>query len=288
MIDFFRRSAVCAFGIISAIFAFVPESFFGIIKWVSETTVQKYKWLENVTSEGIDIIITRILFFAVVWVLITLLYWICMKIRPWITVKGNNYKIRIEYGDLLKAKQCRKVINFDECFSTNIGNSPADIKPTSVCGQYLKENPNLNMQLIVKESNLKPARAKSKFQNKERYESGSIVQNGNDLLLAFARLDENGCGRFFTRDEYIACLFRMWSELDNYYGQQDVCIPVLGAGLTRFDGGSGASISQQELLDMIIWSYKLSSHKIKSPYKLRIICKRSDDFSLNKVDSHVS
>ena len=70
-----------------------------------------------------------------------------------------------------------------------------------------------------------------------------------------------------------------------YYGQKDVCIPILGAGLTRFDGGSGASIPQQELLDMIIWSYKLSSHKIKSPRKLRIICRRDEDFSLDKIDS---
>jgi hypothetical protein len=61
-------------------------------------------------------------------------------------------------------------------------------------------------------------------------------------------------------------------------------IPILGAGITRIDGSTGASIPQQELLDMIIWSYKLSSHKIKT--KLRIICKRSDDFSLDKVDSN--
>ena len=66
-----------------------------------------------------------------------------------------------------------------------------------------------------------------------------------------------------------------------------MCIPILGAGLTRFDGGSGASIPQQELLDMMIWSYKLSSHKIKTPYKLRIICRRREDFSLNKIDSQV-
>ena len=83
------------------------------------------------------------------------------------------------------------------------------------------------------------------------------------------------------------CLSILWEEIDKYYGQQDVCIPILGAGLTRFDGGSGASIPQQELLDMIIWSYKLSSHKIKAPYKLRIICRRSEDFSLDKIDSQI-
>ena len=207
--------------------------------------------------------------------------------RNKVSIKGNNYKITVEYGDLLKMKKCKKIINFDECFSTHVGTAPADIKPTSICGQYLTANPNLNIQLLLSNSHLKPLKSKSKYQGKERYESGRIVPNGDDLLLAFAKLDKNGLGRFFTRDEYLECLSVLWEEIDKHYGQQDVCIPILGAGLTRFDGGSGASIPQQELLDMIIWSYKLSSHKIKSPCKLRIICRRDQEFSLDKIDSLV-
>ena len=61
-------------------------------------------------------------------------------------------------------------------------------------------------------------------------------------------------------------------------------VPIIGAGTTSFDGGSGASISQQDLLNMMIWSYKLSSHKIKAPYKLRIVCKKNSDFSINNID----
>ena len=101
--------------------------------------------------------------------------------------------------------------------------------------------------------------------------------------MAFAPLDENGRGVFSSRDDYLACLCRLWKEIDKYYGQKDVCIPLLGAGITRFDNASGASYSPQELLDIIILSYKLSSHKIKSPQKLRIICKRSNNFSLDKI-----
>lgn len=170
--------------------------------------------------------------------------------------------------------------------STNVGNAPADIKPTSICGQYLTINFNLNIQELLSNSQLKPLKTKSKYQNKERYESGRVVANGDDLLLAFAKLDKDGLG-VFTRDEYLKCLSVLWKEIDKHYGQQDVCIPILGAGLTRFDGGAGASISQQELLDMMIWSYKLSSHKIKSPCKLRIICRKNKSFSLDKIDSQV-
>ena len=95
---------------------------------------------------------------------------------------------------------------------------PADIKLTSICGQYLTANPNLNIQSLLSNSQLKPLKTKSKYQSKERYESGRIVPNGDDLLLAFAKLDKNGLGRFFTRDEYLECLSVLWEEIDKYYG----------------------------------------------------------------------
>ena len=83
-------------------------------------------------------------------------------------------------------------------------------------------------------------------------------------------------------DEYIECLSEMWKQIEVHCSQTDVCVPILGSGLTLFEG---ASLSQQELLNIMIWSYKLSPHKIKAPYKLRIICKKSDGFSLNEIDA---
>lgn len=121
-------------------------------------------------------------------------------------------------------------------------------------------------------------------QEVNRYDSGTIVPNGDDLLMAFAKLDDKGKGRFFTRDEYLRCLDLLWRGLENHYSEKDVCVPILGAGTTSFDGGSGASISQQDLLNMMTWSYKLSSHKIKAPHRLRIVCKKSRGFSINNID----
>lgn len=61
------------------------------------------------------------------------------------------------------------------------------------------------MQQLITNANISPESVKSKYQNKDRYKSGSIVQNGNDLLLAFAPLDASGRGRFSSRNEYITC-----------------------------------------------------------------------------------
>lgn len=152
--------------------------------------------------------------------------------------------------------------------------------PRSICGQYLMANNSLDIQKLIDASALKP-KGKSKFENKNRYESGRVILQDQFLLLAFAKLDKVGKG-ILTREEYIDSLSLLWEEIDNYYGQQDVCIPILGSGTTRIGDNE---ITQQELLNIIIDSYKLSAHKIKKPYKLRIICKKADGFSINNVEA---
>lgn len=283
MIDFIRKSSVMAFSIITVIFTFVPETFFEKHEWIAKNIFQQSKFFVCLDTQEANIIISRLVCLFLVWIVTALLYLFWLKARRWVTIKGQNYSIRVEYGDIKKKKNCKKVINFDECFTTKVGNATADINPGSVCGQYLKEHPDLDIQQLIEAAQIKPARSKSKYQNKIRYDSGTIVPNGDDLLMAFAKLDEKGKGRFFSRDEYLQCLDLLWKEIENYYSEKDVCVPILGAGTTSIDGGAGASISQQDLLDMMIWSYKLSSHKIKAPHKLRIICKKNSGFSINNI-----
>lgn len=283
MITFITKSMTIAFALVTGIFTFVPESFFGGHEWLSKNLLEQCKLISCINTQDVNIIISRLVCFFVVWLIISLLYGLFLHFRKRIIIKGQNYSISIEYGNILKTENCKRVINFDECFTTQVGDKPADINPTSICGQYLLSHPNLNIQQLINDAAVIPARSKSKYQRKTRYDSGTIVPNGDDLLMAFAKLDERGKGRFFSRDEYLECLNLLWRELENYYSEKDVCIPILGAGTTAFDGGSGASIPKQDLLDMMIWSYKLSSHKIKAPHKLRIICSKSSDFSINNI-----
>ena len=259
-------------GIISALvsisFMFIPESLFA-----------KYVLFSNMSNE-MNIIINRIVFLLGIIAVSIIVSVIYMIFRKKSTLEGHNYIIQIEYGDIIEVKNCKKVINFDECFTLTVGDSPGDIKPGSICGQYLLKNPDIDIDRLIANANLKPVRTNSKFQNKIRYESGRLVLNGDDLLMAFAKLDENGLGYFPTYREFLKSLSILWEEIDKYYAQKDVCIPILGAGLTRI---GEKSFTQQELLDIIIMSYKLNEHKIKKPYKLRIICKRDKGFSLNNI-----
>ena len=275
MSNLVKKSFKWAIGIVSIVFMFAPEELFdwGILKFIEQ--------MLYVGSRGLVIIVSRIISLCGIWLVVLWLFWRRKSVR----LEGDDYLIKVEYGDIFKTHKCKKVISFDECYSTKVGEAPGDIKPTSICGEYLKLNPDLDIQRLIQQTNLKSESRKSKYQHKDRYKSGTILANGDDLLLAFVPLDEDGRGVFSSVWDYEQCLFNMWNEIDKYYGQHDVCIPILGAGITRIGDGTNGHLSQQKLLDLIIWSYKMSPHKIKKPYCLRIICKRAENFSLNDIDS---
>ena len=103
------------------------------------------------------------------------------------------------------------------------------------------------------------------------------------LLLAFTKLDKDGLGRM-SREDFLQCLDYLWMELDQYHADQSVAIPILGSGVTRF---KDETLLQQQLLDMIIASYKVSPYKMKSPSVLHIVCQKNEYFSLNKIGEYI-
>ena len=276
-----KRGLTWAFGVFSVLMTFLPEPFFCFCNVIKEEMLKNISWLDANTC---NIILARWLVFLGLFALSVLFSWVYSQKRKEVKIKGNNYSIVVEYGDLLKKENCQRVINFDECFTTKVGKGPAVIKEDSICGQYLTQNPQLNVGELISTSGVQPCRRKSKYNNLTCYEPGTIVPNGDDLLMAFTRLESNGISMKFTVEEYLKCLSRLWEEIDANYCNKDVCVPVLGSGIARFENGISPSIPKQELVDLMIASYKLSPHKLKNNNTLHIICwKPRDDFSMDKV-----
>lgn len=271
MIKFSKQVITCALGIVSAVFTFVPEVLFGYCK------------IAPCAPNEVNIIINRVLCFLGLAVLVAIIHGCYFHLRKSVNIRGKNYRIVVRYGDIFDMSKCKKVIPFDECFTTEVGQAPAQVKPSSICGQYLAKYPIDNIQAIIDKAQLRPSKGKSKYKSQERYESGRLVAHGDYLFMAFTKLDEDGLGRM-THDEYLECLSLLWREINKHYGQTDVCIPVLGSGVTRLGDNE---LTQQELLDMIIGSYKLSAHKVKAPARLHIVCKKCDEFSINKIGEHL-
>ena len=273
MIDFLKKCGTTAFAVLGFVFSFIPDSLIDC--------VNIYNKVQNTEIKTALTKFTIYLVLLIITVIITLLYF---KLRKKIIIKGYNYTILVQYGNIFELPDCKKIIAFDECFTTELGEAPHQIKPTSICGQYLTKNPTLDVNTLIYNNEIVPATTPSQFQSKMRYESGTIIPNGEYFLMAFAKLNSSGLG-CLSRDEYLDCLSLLWKEIDKYYAQNDVCISILGSGITRIK--DGPNLTQQELLDLIIYSYKLCASKIKNPQKLIIVCKKNNDFSLNKIGQSV-
>lgn len=260
------KSSPYALGIITFFISIIPEK-----------TFLAYKFLSTFSNE-INVAVNRLICCGLIFILTAIVAGIYLKYKKSICVYGEGYAIEIKYGDLFEMHDCKKVVSFDECFTTVIGEAPSEIKTKSICGQYLTKHPITDEEItkLIEKVNLKPLPTKSSYKKQIRYESGKIIPKDDYLLMAFAKLDKDGLG-ILTYEEFLECLSVLWKEINKYYSYTDVCIPILGAGVTRI---GDTLLTQQELLNIIIESYKLSAHKIKNPHKLRIICKESKDFSL--------
>ena len=265
----FHRSWSKGLALASAIFTLFPESIFSKIKIFST-------W-----NDDVNILVARVLVCVAAFILVFIVYAIYYKRRKRVVIKGKGYSVIIQEGDLLEIDNGIKIISFDECFTTHVGNKPEDINPTSLCGQYLNLHPGIDVKKLIKKAGLQSI-GKSEFKGKTCYESGRCIQDDDgNLLLAFAKLNERGKG-YMTYEEYLKSLSVLWEEIETYYGQNDVYMPILGSGTTKFD--SAQNPTQQELLDVMIESYTLSRHKIKLPNKIHIVYRTQDGFSVNNID----
>lgn len=259
------KGSTTAYALMTAVLAFVPEEFFvcGIIPcgW-SKMTI---------------IIFNRLFVFALILVICDAIYLCHRKKRRSVAISDTATTIKIEYGDICNITDGKKVINFDECFTTTVSSRPEDIKPESVCGQYLTKYPIDDIQTLIDKTGIKP-KGHSLYGNKERYEHGVLIPRDDYFLMAFAKLDKDGRG-FHTYESYLDCLDKLWEQIDLYHGTDDVYLPILGSKITRFD----KDLNQQELLDIMIASFRLHPKKLKKPNALHIVCKEREDFSINKV-----
>lgn len=225
--------------------------------------------------------------FAVSLVAIFLLLWYRANHLNGITLTINGSVLEICEGDLFECDGF-KVLAFNEFFDTQVD------------GEIIFEN-TLNGKFILKEYP-DPAPLDEKIENdhhaaecitetvkrtkgkNQRYKLGTIVKDGQYFLLGFSKFDGDNRA-YLEMDEYVTCLMNMWNECDIHYGGNSVVLPLLGAGITRFRGYE--NISDQELLEILIWTFKVSRIRFQYPAKAKIVLTKTclDKINLYKIKS---
>ena len=196
-----------------------------------------------------------------------------------LTLKIKNSTFEIKSGDIFK-EDTLKVINFNEYFDTLVDNRV--IAENSLNGKYIKEHIDnvkdldlfIEKKLNGKEYETNKNRNKGK---KNKYPLGTIVEYQNYLLTAFTKFDDNNKANLDLK-EYLLFLMSFWDNLTNIYASRSVSITLFGSSsLTQFNDTN--NISDQELIEIIIWTFKVSKIKFKHPYKISLVL--TDDLLKN-------
>lgn len=93
MIDFIKKSIAAAFAVITGIFTFVPESVFAGRGWITQGLLSKCEWLSGFEATDVNVVITRLVCFLLVWIATSAAYALFLALRRWTTIRGENYSI---------------------------------------------------------------------------------------------------------------------------------------------------------------------------------------------------
>jgi hypothetical protein len=243
---------------------------FGIITLFLEKPIQKIAGV-------IGLLLVLIIWYAIKWY--------AANNKKKITLKINNSEIEIKFGDIFEQPDL-KIIPFNEYFDTLVDNKI--ISEKSLNGILIKKtNKDEIDALIASDSRLKENQTEYNNERKagknQKYNLGSLVNYRNEYVLtAFSKFDKNNCARLDMRD-YINTLLTFWDEIDAIYSGRSISIPLFGSGMTRFKEFS--DISDQELLELLIWSFKVSRINFTHSSKISIVLlpEKQDKINLYKL-----
>ncbi|MBB6447058.1 macro domain-containing protein [Bacillus benzoevorans] len=221
----------------------------------------------------------------VVFLFLLIIYfimWIRANLTNHVTLNINNSTVRVKIGDIFEEEEL-KVISFNEYFDTCVDNKI--ISERTLNGIYIKQQVDAVQELDYLIDTDKKLNEKITSINEDRevgkkkqYKLGTIFQHGNYLLTAFTKFDDNDRAYLYMND-YINFLINFWNEVDIVYGGRTVSIPLLGSGMTRFKEYN--MVSEQELLELLIWSFKVSRIKFTYPSHVSIVIHESIKDKIN-------
>lgn len=200
--------------------------------------------------------------------------WIRANIMKQIVIKIGLTTVLVKSGDIFD-EEGLKAVAFNEYFDTMVDDKV--IARQSLNGQfiinYIDDVEKLNSDIKNDDdlkNNIVEEGVRRQHGKTTKYGLGSsILIDDEYILTAFSRFNKNNQAEL-TIQEYVNFLLTFWNEINRLYAQRSVIVPVFGSGITRFKNGF-EDIDINELLRIMIWTFKISKIKFTYPAKLTII-----------------
>jgi hypothetical protein len=224
--------------------------------------------------------------FLVLLVVTYLAIWIWSNNLNCININVEGSEVTIKVGDIFRQPGL-KAIAFNEYFDTQVDNKI--IAEESLNGVFIKKH--LGIPVAELDSHIEKytfdcndalekndGRTQGK---KQKYQVGTICLYEDYLLTAFSKFDENNKA-LLTMPEYLEFLIRFWDKVNNIYAQKSVSTTIFGSGITRIKGHK--SIADEDLLKIMLWTFRISEMRFKYPARLTIIIHADKINQINLLD----
>lgn len=227
-----------------------------------------------------------LLVYVIFHFLLYLAIWIWSNRLNHVEVNIEGTSVTIKVGDLFD-EQGFKAIAFNEYFDTQVDNKL--ISDESLNGIFLKKylgEPVSRLDKRIEEFAFEPdevleineRRVEGK---KQKYRLGTIFVDGDYLLAAMSKFDDSNRATL-TMPEFLEFLIRFWDRVNKVYAQKSVSTPIFGSGITRIKGHK--NISDEDLLKIMLWTFRISEMRFKYPAKLSILIHESKIDQINLLD----
>lgn len=226
------------------------------------------------------------------WIFLALLALIYLAIWIWsnnlnsidINVEGSNVTVKV--GDIFKQPGL-KAIAFNEYFDTQVDDKI--IGDASVNGIFIKKHLDVPVEELDRHienyafdcSEILGENDERKQGKKMRYQIGTVCLYKDYLLTAFSKFDNNNRAHL-TMPEYLEFLINFWDRVNNVYAQKSVSTTIFGSGITRIKGHK--NISEEDLLKIMLWTFRISEMRFKYPAKLTIVIHKDKIDQINLLD----
>lgn len=224
--------------------------------------------------------------FLIVLALIHVVTWVGANRLREINIEIEGSKVNIVTGDIFK-QEGLKAIAFNEYLDTQVDN--VIISKLSLNGKFIESEMKGDVAVLdahianlpFDDEDVVETNVQRRIGKTTRYRLGTICVYNDYLLTAFARFDMDNRANL-TMPEYLEFLINFWDKVNKVYAQQSVSTTIFGSGITRIKGHR--TISDEDLLKIMLWTFRISEMRFKHPAKLTIVIHGEKIDQINLLD----
>lgn len=219
-------------------------------------------------------------------VLIYVVVWVWSNTLNSIKLNIDGSPALVKVGDLFE-QEGLKAIAFNEYFDTLVDDKI--ISEQSLNGVFITkhlgvpiseldkhiENYSFGAEDLIGEDSTRAAGKRKKFQ------LGTICVYNDFLLTAFSKFDDQNRASL-TMPEFLGFMINFWDRVNTVYALKSVSTAIFGSGITRIKGHK--NISDEDLLKIMLWTFRISEMKFKFPAKLTIVIHKEKIDQINLLD----